>query len=157
MLESWKAPSLTVRSSAGGAFTGPGCTQVERPPERLRNWPRLTQAGGRHGPALDPGCSRSRVAGLVNWGSRSRCCDATAPPAPPFIVSCCREVSPGVGGEAGNGGGRREMVWVGRGLLQVLRLPPPPGQWLEAPAAGLVNPTGVSPPPVGLSPFRAGV
>ena len=43
---------------------------------------------------------------------KSRCCDAIGLyPHPPFIVSCCREVSPGVGGRGTEG--RREAVGLG--------------------------------------------
>ena len=70
---------------------------------------------------------------MVNWGSRSRCCDAIGfCPHPPFIVSCCREVSHGRGGWWWrNSEGRREVVWVGPGLLPGVLWPPQRGHGLE--------------------------
>lgn len=72
-------------------------------PEGLRNLPKLTQQ------QTQGGCCRRQstlLAGWVNWGSWSQCCDAIGfYPPPPFIVSCCGEVSPGVGVGVGEGWG----------------------------------------------------
>lgn len=113
---------------------GSGFTKVER----RRRLPRLTQAGG-HRPCQPAGwgaVGRGGHAGLVNWGSQSRCCEAIGlHPHPPFIVSCCREVSL-VRGQAVRGGGK--CLGGARPLAKSFGLPCGPlgRQWSGLPRSG---------------------
>lgn len=88
--------------------------------------PELTQPGG-HGTLPVPAsrailCSRVGVetgfAGLVNWGSHDAMMQLASPPSPHSLFPAAEKSALGWG--AGKSGGRREVVWVGPGLLGLL-------------------------------------
>lgn len=59
--------------------------------------------------------------GVANWGSHDAVMQLASAPTPHSLFPAAEKSAPGWG--AGSGGGRREVVWVGPGLLG-LRWPP---------------------------------
>lgn len=129
-LRSRKAPDTVVRSTElEGLFfraSGPNPWFMVLPkqretPQKFGNLPsshRLVPEPGDPGSPVQDGFEETGFAGLVIWGNIGGVMQLALPPPPPFIVSCCSEVSSGVGvGGRRMVEGRREMVWVGPGLL----------------------------------------
>lgn len=90
-------------------------------PQKFGNLPsshRLVPEPGDPGSPVQDGFEETGFAGLVIWGNIGGVMQLALPPPPPIhCFLLLRSQLRGWGGRAENGEGRREMVWVGPGLL----------------------------------------